>query len=429
VVGLANITSTLWVNGRNVSAEYQSINITANIQNLINGTDINLAHLGIGTTSPSAILEVNLTGTNVNQTALWVHNITSANTYLIVNGTSGSVGIGTASPTEKLHTYINGATNILKIETATSGDAILWLQNTGAGNFYLVSNRTTTTTQFINPFANDFAWWANGAEVMRLTNAGNVGIGTTSPQLGLHVEKDNGNGWAMLVRNGSTSEGLLIGNRPNATLQGISANYPVDLGTYTNLLLNPLGGNVGIGTTSPTYKLEIGGTTGAIFNASGVLTIAQRSVNITGNLWINGVNNTAPDYVFEDWINETIGITNETLDIGKGIEEGNLTNNETTNESIPSTESSTPTYEFKNLSETKNYILNYSHLPNMPSAEEVANIGLNVMEDRNKLLEKIEEIFLHLFGLDKRITNLEEENNILKRELCNSKVYDYSWCN
>jgi hypothetical protein len=71
----------------------------ATIQGFINNTNMYFASLGIGTTSHLATLQVNSSNS---LGAFAVYNSSNSAALLFVNGTSGNVGIGTASPTAKL---------------------------------------------------------------------------------------------------------------------------------------------------------------------------------------------------------------------------------------------------------------------------------------------------------------------------------------
>ena len=71
-------------------------------------------------------------------------------------------------------------------------------------------------------------------------------------------------------------------------------------------------------------------------------------------------------------------------------------------------------YEMMGLSEIENYINEYGKLPEVPSAEEVKEKGINLGEMDALLLKKVEEITLLLIEQGKRIEQLETENSQLK---------------
>ena len=100
-----------------------------------------------------------------------------------------------------------------------------------------------------------------------LTTTGNVGIGTTNPNGKLDV-RGNSNG--LPATSGTSQNGLSarFGNNITSSVLDIGENTGVSWIQTTNegnlsltypLLLNPNGGNVGIGTTSPGQKLDIAG--------------------------------------------------------------------------------------------------------------------------------------------------------------------------
>jgi uncharacterized small protein (DUF1192 family) len=69
------------------------------------------------------------------------------------------------------------------------------------------------------------------------------------------------------------------------------------------------------------------------------------------------------------------------------------------------------------LSQVDTFIQTQGHLPNTPSAEVIENQGLELGATAKNHQEKIEELFLHLIELEKRLRALETENARLKTEL------------
>lgn len=76
-----------------------------------------------------------------------------------------------------------------------------------------------------------------------------------------------------------------------------------------------------------------------------------------------------------------------------------------------------PDYQLMPLSEVETYINKEGHLPAFPSAEEIETNGMNVYEMNKALVEKIEELTLHLIEQEKQ---LKEQNQRIQ-ELENKK--------
>jgi hypothetical protein len=190
--------------------------------------------------------------------------------------TSGSVGIGTSSPTQLVDITTTGATNstlVVQNTTASNGGAQLRAGNpqnllimgtdsnsgglTGTANasfFY-----TTSTTPMV--------FMPNGVEKMRITSAGNVGIGTSSPSAILHTVKatsgvsaafDNG-GQAIteidLWNNGVQKSAWYYDN--TNSIAYLYATTGASLGFSTNAtekMRIDSSGNVGIGVTPSAWS-------------------------------------------------------------------------------------------------------------------------------------------------------------------------------
>ncbi len=72
-------------------------------------------------------------------------------------------------------------------------------------------------------------------------------------------------------------------------------------------------------------------------------------------------------------------------------------------------------YRLMPLKEVETFIDAHSHLPNVPSAHEMAKNGLDVVETSAKLMEKIEELTLYLIKANKQIEALEAKVNQLEK--------------
>ena len=72
-------------------------------------------------------------------------------------------------------------------------------------------------------------------------------------------------------------------------------------------------------------------------------------------------------------------------------------------------------YNLKSLSEVESYVNENKHLPGIPSAAEMAENGMNVSTMSNLLLEKVEELTLHMIRLEKENEALKAEVKSLKK--------------
>jgi hypothetical protein len=153
---------------------------------------------------------------------------------------AGLVGIGTSAPNEALHIASGGARISSSLIGGGASSLGLDYQSSNA-RFISYGPDVSTQTGLIFLTANSTA--STSIERLRITSAGLVGIGTSSPNYQLHVTTD------FAVGASGFNQQLTFGND---TIQSLL------LGTgYTALKLNPLGGNVGIGAASPGEKLDV----------------------------------------------------------------------------------------------------------------------------------------------------------------------------
>lgn len=73
-----------------------------------------------------------------------------------------------------------------------------------------------------------------------------------------------------------------------------------------------------------------------------------------------------------------------------------------------------PEYKLQSLKEVEAYVQQHRHLPNVPSAEEVVENGVDMVTMDAKLLEKIEELTLHMIRLQKENDEIRKEMKVLK---------------
>ena len=184
----------------------------------------------------------------------------------------GEVGIGTTTPYYK--TTISGNprnTDVLCVASnqidsdATQSYVGISLQDQyadGGGNASAIRSYSNLYSQWGSALTfSTTGTSGNGVyERMRITASGNVGIGTTNPLNKLTIQSDdvfNQDSGGQIVIKGSTSttKSLRIGFDTTSNYGYIQS---IDVGvTSRPFVLQPFGGNVGIGTTSPSDKLTI----------------------------------------------------------------------------------------------------------------------------------------------------------------------------
>ena len=228
-----------------------------------------------------------------------------------------------------------------------------------------------------------------------------IGTGMTDPQGTLHIHSSElienleplipiGDGW----RNDPIPE-----NEPDHyqtllhmtnTTTGATKNDGFTLKQYDNQLTfiqheqssmrfeNPAGsfelnayGNVGVGASHQNHRFNVEGTsrfTGAVTMQSSLTVGSGMRCDAQGNMKVKRLRVTLtdwPDYVF-----------------GEG-------------------------YRLRPLAEVEEYVKEHSHLPDVPSAEEVEQDGADLGEMNRLLLQKVEELTLYIIDLQKQLNELK----------------------
>ncbi len=335
--------------------------------------------------------------------------------------------------------------------TGTVSGTGIGITSAGTGNpFKLMADNTSQIQFFTGGTSN-----TTSLQRMTIDQNGNVGIGiatATLPADKLHIASGVlrvvGTDMSAIV----SSSALRIGNYGDS-YSWIQSN--ATSGNASPLLLNPKGGKVGIGTSSPQALLNIDGTgfngtndqtlrigsagngpgascidMGILYNASPTTTPFQYvltatttsnsvfSIGSVGHKYMNfttqGVERM---FILKDG---TVGIGQQS-DFVKGFPSafGLFVSKGILSERVKCAVKSTTNwsdhvfakdYYLPSIEEMDLFIKTHKHLPGVPSAEQMVKNGLDVAEMDAKLLEKIEELALY-------VIELKKENEKMKKDM------------
>lgn len=193
-------------------------------------------------------------GTNTNDYALRVKNIADTQEYFFIRG-DGNVGIGTTSPLAKLDNrgdihVSNGSTTKTRIRT---------------GGIIDFTNFAESAYADASITANNLSLLGGSGVGAYITNAGNFGVGISSPSSKLHVY---GTGYvAATIQTTATNAGAITNYITGSRSYSIGGRSDFATGAFhivdetaaaSRFMINS-SGNVGVGTTSPSQKLQVAG--------------------------------------------------------------------------------------------------------------------------------------------------------------------------
>jgi len=246
------------------------------------GGSTNDGCVGIGTNSPDEKLHVvgdlkvvgNISsvsgGASIGDSAADTFR-TTGHTYLATVG--NNVGIGNTSPNHLLHvgddvtaTFGTAPDKAIQLSSSTNDHEIAYILYAGEGtnnirSKYYVDDATkyvgwdsTHSTGWLG-----YEWKIAGTQKMVLNTSGNLGIGTASPSVKLHV--DSGTSDTVAIFKSSDSTARIQIQDDDTTNHIVSNNSTLSLGanntTHAGNLNIDSNGRVGVGVTDPDSKVEI----------------------------------------------------------------------------------------------------------------------------------------------------------------------------
>lgn len=313
-------------------------------------TDFNNDHQFNGFGINPAVMRYQVSQTSGNHVFYAGTSSTTSNELLRISGT-GNIGIGKTNPSAALD-FANVLDN-RRIALYTDADNDH--QFTGFGvNAFVTRYQISDTDNHHVFYAATSSTSSN--ELFRISGTGKIGVGKSSPKAFLDFGNVSTNRKIALWTD-SDNDHQFHGFGVNSfvlryqipTTSNNHVFYAGTSATTSNELMRITGtGNVCIGTSTPAtgYKLTV----------DGKIICEELRVQLSP----------FPDYVFE------------------------------------------PAYRLAPLNEVEAFIQTNKHLPGMPSAKEVETESVNVGEIELKLVEKVEELTLHLIAQQKEIEKLKQ---------------------
>ena len=347
---------------------------------------------------------------------------TNTGSYLHPNNLADSVGIGTAQPATKLHVKSSGQNQVI-IENSLlyGGNASLQLIgkrndcNTCNVSYLEFANydddiaTTYNTARIISgtdggDLLNGYlrlATYKNGnmVEGMRITSDANIGIGTNSPNARLHVRtKETVTATFENHLNTGADAAIKIQGRRSAC-----TNCDIAGVQFSNFDGDEAGGTeIKLATVSAGMQTSSGQNGYLTFKTSQAGTLnEQMRIGQNGQVLVGTA-------------------STESLDFRVIVKDGILTEKvviQVEGESSWPDYVFAPEYNLRPLSEVASFVKENSHLPEVPSAKQVADEGVNLAEMNATLLQKVEELTLYLIKQNEQLQAQQQEIEALKRQV------------
>jgi hypothetical protein len=400
-------------------------------------------NVGVNTTTPEATLDVNgdiiirtapLTVADGTTPALDVN--TSRFSYYKLTGPTADFTLAgiTAGIDGRLVTLFNRSGFAMQLTNEDAAAAVADMIVTGTNATISIPNKGIVNLQYDGdeqkwivkssskgPGPGGAGYWdLNGSDVYNNTS-GNVGIGTNSPVSKLTMLTDiNTMGWTHIGQvNGMDS--IIV----SQGIGGVSAS----LGTATNHTFRLNSGGLGKIHIYPAGEVVVGtNVTPAVAKftvetPNGSDGIAH--ISDAGNILMTRIGGTSAGIgtfsnthmrIFCNSISQifiaaatgNVGIGTENFGTYKLAVNGNIRSKEVVVESGWADYVFEKNYKLLPLRDVEKFIALNKHLPNIPSAVEIATNGLHLGDTQKKMMEKIEELTLYLIEANKRIERLEQ---------------------
>jgi hypothetical protein len=232
-----------------------------------------VGNVGIGTSSPN-FTTTNRTVLDINGTSTSLLSFSSGGSgkgYIFNDGTNLSINSQTGnisfsnSTAEIVRINNSGGIKIFNSTPSWTGNG-MELSYNGTNSLIGSYDRSTSTYKQLYFYGSNTIFENGGSERMRITSTGNVGINNSGPTGKLHINSNNSPSitgttptGAFVIQSDATTA-LTMGVEPSSPFCGwLQMRHGSLSGLVYSLTLQPLGGNVGIGTIGPAATLSIKG--------------------------------------------------------------------------------------------------------------------------------------------------------------------------